>query len=102
MAHFRTAQFFKATTEDWHPSYILRIAGDESKDMRHPELLLCVSFSALGPKQDTWRVSVWGADDHGMEFDTPDFNTAREKFHMLAELSVITGKILKDIGFIPA
>ena len=46
-----------------------------------------------------YRVSCWGADDFGMEFHSPDKETAHRVYLDLVALQPINAAYLKSIGF---
>jgi hypothetical protein len=50
------------TKEDWYPSYK---PGEWGNPLQCEALRVSMSILTTGE----WRVSVWGADDHGLEKD---------------------------------
>jgi hypothetical protein len=89
-------EVFKATEEDWYPSYDLGV-----EKMK----LLRVAFMPLRAWKDNpeqWRVCVWGADDFGMEKDFIHKDEAHRAFTYIIELDLITVDELKSIGFVYA
>ncbi len=75
---------YRFTTDEWYPNYT------------NNQVRLRVGSLSNG----SWRVSVWGADDFGMEFD---LKTRHQALMIYQELpSIITIKHLEQIGFVPA
>ena len=88
-----TIEVFKETQDDWHPCYKL---------IHHTNLVL-VRLSKLGPEADSnWRVSVWGADDDGMEWDYWIEDAARAIFMQVISMERVNKSKLIAMGFIPA
>lgn len=85
-------EVYKETTDDWCPNF-------------HGNLVE-VTFhgNITRPKQDipVYRVSVWGNDDLGMEFDTEDEKTALTIFMQVIGLKYVTFVDLKQLGFVPS
>jgi len=86
-------EVFKATSEDWFPSY--KLDGGRIS-------LVEVSFTQTGPKppyQGSWRVCVWGGDDCGMDMDFSVEAEAWNCFLQVIGLTDVTRKALAGIGF---
>lgn len=83
---------FKETKEDWAPSFIM---GARTK-------LLRVRFSEIIWNEPTWRVSVWGADDFGMEHDFSNESEAMDMFMVVIKMQYIEENKLRELGFINA
>lgn len=87
---------YKPTTEDWHPSFYIGI-----------DKVLRVTFHGKltnynDEKADIYRVSVWGADDCGMEYDCATDHEAWLKFQCVLMLNDVTYNSLIDMGFVSA
>jgi hypothetical protein len=54
---------------------------------------------ALFEEEEIYRVSVWGDDDCGMEYDTPNKEEAIGVFMDVIGLKAITFDKLKKLGF---
>lgn len=80
-----TIRTWKETTDDWYPNF----EGN----------IVAVSLLKLNdiPPNNCWRVSIWGADDDGMEKDFLTRIEALDEFNLLPE--VITKDYLIDRGF---
>jgi hypothetical protein len=61
-----------------------------------------VRFSALNPEYDKWRVSVWGEDYCGMEFDEHYENIVFNKFLQVIGMEYVNKKVLTELGFVTA
>lgn len=89
---------FKKTSDDWYPCYFLK--GEEN---RHPQGFVEVSFHGdINPPSygyATYRVSVWGADDLGMDFDTGVEEIAIDLYHQVIDTPIISREDLMTIGF---
>jgi hypothetical protein len=70
-----------APGEDWYPNF----DGDTVR----------ARLYLLG--DGSWRVCVWGADDTGVELDTPDESFARAVYAGLP--SVVSKEYLRGVGF---
>lgn len=76
------------TKEDWYPT--LR-PNQKSPNPRpqfnnpldHPAV--CVSLLRL--TDGKYRVCVWGGDDYGLEFDTPDLTEARKLYRSIDDFT---------------
>lgn len=90
-------QAYKYTSDVWYPSFKELITG---------ESLVQVRLSQTGPDLPNidrdWRVSIWGADDFGMEKDFKKEKIARECFLQILLLPNITLRILNELGFVRA
>jgi hypothetical protein len=94
---------YKETSDSWYPSY-------EMSEEFGSQRLVRVSFGKTGPSPQLeageWRVSVWGADDCGMERDYPLNKQGRDEawnmFVFIISLPNITMRLLKDMGFVSA
>lgn len=75
------------TKENWCPSFKKDdIAHWINNDFKTPcpfKLGVIASLSKLGPPTNMFRVSVWGADDMGMDVDFKTKNEARALFYSL-------------------
>lgn len=78
------------TREDWAPSF-----QPHTYDNPLNSTALQVRFSQLSTGQ--YRVSVWGADDLGMEFDHDDRNTVANLYNTLNDYT--TQHQLQEMGF---
>jgi len=93
------------TPEDWAPSFPeAKHLSPEEWRAKYPRTprdrggFLLARFSQLSNGQ--WRVSVWGADDMGMERDQPSRMEALELFKRLP--NPVTRDALEKLGFVPA
>jgi len=80
---------FKRTTDDWYGSYRL--------DNTDNGMLVEVGFANL---DGLFRVSVWGTDDCGMEFDRESENEAWNIFLGVIGMENVNRKELIDLGFV--
>lgn len=85
-------EVFKETLDDWYPNY-------------HGNLVR-VTFhgNIASPEEDTpyYRVSVWGADDCGMEYDTESERVAHTIFMEVIGLKTVNWEELSELGFVSA
>lgn len=88
---------FKKTSDDWYPCYVI------ANDNRHKDGLVEVSFHGnINPPSygyATYRVSVWGADDMGMDFDTGIESEALELYHKVLDIPIVSKIDLIALGF---
>ena len=88
---------FKKTSDDWYPCYFI------ANDKRHEQGMVEVKFHGnINPPSynyKTYRVSVWGADDCGMDFDTSDELLAEVMYIELLRMPYITKEKLTEFGF---
>lgn len=75
------------TDEDWCPSFLL--------DAGEAKLLQLNSSTTSYP----YMVSVWGADDFGMELQCISGNHASEIFHHICQMPIVTRDSLCALGF---
>jgi hypothetical protein len=86
-----TIEVYKETQDDWFPCYKL---------IHHTNLVI-VRFSKLRPETNSnWRVSVWGEDDCGMEWDNDNEATTFNVFLQTIGLEYVNKSNLKSMGFI--
>lgn len=85
---------FKPTQEDWHPAWQLTSWWRGKRGQR----LVEVSFLEL--LDGEWRVCVWGADDHGLEFDSEDRVIIWALFKAILHLPYVTHEWLTTQGFV--
>lgn len=76
--------FIRSVIESWYPNY----PGDMVK----------VRLSLLS--DGNWRCSVWGADDTGMEFDSPDRAECLWRYEAIND--GVTREALAAAGFVMA
>lgn len=83
---------YKETSDDWCPSY--ELSTHFQTDIKS---MAQVNFGGLS--DGMYRVSVWGADDIGMNIDfKSDFN-ALSMFLKVLQLDDITMDKLTELGF---
>lgn len=89
---------FVPVDEDWYPSFTVKWQG-EIKLVRVTLHETCLLF-----KDPFTRVSIWGADDCGMEKDylATDFEKARADWLMVVQKKKLTRAWLYEQGFINA
>lgn len=83
------------TREDWYPSFDggkLQVSWHSDRTW-HPELEKHGAVYA-------WRVTVWGADDHGMELSFKSSKAAKKMFDKVSDF--VTKNQLKELGFVLA
>ena len=88
----QTITLFKNTTDNWCPNY-------------HENLVQVTFHGNIQPyiKDDPcYRVSVWGADDMGMEYDTKNENEAYTLFMQVIGLENVNIVDLTELGFVSA
>lgn len=73
-----------STNEDWYPNY------------QHNRIKITLQKD----NPDTYRVSIWGEDDFGMEKIFSDYNTSLAQYNVLSD-GVLRSE-LKMMGFIQA
>lgn len=85
-------EVFKKTEDDWYPNYQILMV----RVTYHGNIAL--------PTEDVpfYRVSVWGADDCGMEYDTDNEKEAYTIFMQTIGLKYVNMADLKQLGFVPA
>jgi hypothetical protein len=99
---------FKLTEDNWYPSYRLEGYHEGAKDCD----MVCVSLIEF-PNLAGFRVSVWGDDDDGMEFNLmsnvyPELSwdvlahRAKEMFNLVIRGKYVNKSDLKQLGFIRA
>lgn len=74
----------KRVVESWYPNF----PGD----------MVRVSLGRLS--NGDWRCCVWGADDTGMEFDSPDRSECLWRYEAIGD--GVTRAALAATGFVPA
>lgn len=84
-------QIYKETSEDWYPSFELCTTHIN-------KLLVRVSFHYPITVNRGYMVSVWGADDCGMELQFTDKQKAMDCFMDIISLKVITKNQLEELG----
>ncbi len=91
---------YKHTSDSWYPEYQLTTPSYNSKN----KLVQVTYHSNIAPPSHDceFRVSAWGDDDFGMEFDTKSENEAWLKFIAVIGLTDVTHEALVKLGFIPA
>ncbi len=77
-------EVMKKTTDDWYPNY-------------PNDMVRLVYVGRLN--NGFFRISVWGADDCGYEFDTEDEEKAKKLFEFLKRTQVIRKSELRNLGF---
>ena len=89
---------FVPVDEDWYPSFTIEYQGIIK--LVRVTLHECTLF--FNPPFT--RVSIWGADDCGMEKDYPatDFEKARADWLMVVQNKNLTRKWLYEQGFVNA
>lgn len=88
---------FKPVGESWYGNF--KIEDDKRfEDVK----LVKVSIQTLKTNPVIWRVSVWGNDDHGVEYDTPDETKAKELFNKVIMTKNLTHEWVRVNGFINA
>jgi len=75
--------FYKYTTDDWYPTLKLESQHDT---------LVQVNIASLSTKPEKFRVSVWGGDDYGLEYD---YNSENEAFLCIQRIIKLTN-VTKD------
>jgi hypothetical protein len=88
---------FKPTRDQWYPSYKLDGCYEGG-----PLMLVEVTLHGLG--DSAWRISVWGADDFGMELELPGatYESALSRFlGLIGRPTVDVADLAKD-GFVNA
>jgi hypothetical protein len=105
---FPTLRAFVPTDDDFYPSYLLDVDSNSTRGT-HTHRLVAVSlhrFSHVTAAPDN-RVSVWGADDMGLEKEYGPSGTeaaaaAMAEFLEILSLKTLSIKWLKDRGFVNA
>lgn len=88
---------FVPVSEPWYGNY--KIANDARHDKT---LLVSVHFGQLSDR--TWRVSVWGNDDHGLEKDYPpgQRDKALALYQKIVSTPMLTHRMLEQAGMVRA
>lgn len=88
---------FIETTDDWAPNFS---ASGKPDRKGHHVLLKLAEF----PVHSGYRVSVWGADDRGMERDFFDseLDEAKRLYELVRGCGPVTMKDLQSVGFVYA
>ena len=89
-------ELFKETDDNWYPSYTLE--GFKQK-------LVQVAFHGnISPPNEpkVYRVSVWGADDIGMEYDCSRAGESWSMFVRVINMKKVNVAELKQMGFVHA
>lgn len=86
-----TIQVYKETSEDWYPSFNLSTTHISKGLVR-------VSFHYPVSTNHSYMVSVWGADDCGMELQFADKEKAMDCFMNIISMKDITMSQLKELG----
>ncbi len=76
-------QCYKYTKDDWYPNY--------------PRDMVVVNLSDISDGQT--RVSIWGADDFGMEFDFATEIDAKNMYYTVCMMETVEIEELKKLGF---
>lgn len=89
---------FVPVQEDWYPSFTIHYQG-EIRLVR-----VTLHTSCLFQDPSFIRVSIWGADDCGMEKDYPPnkIDDARADWLMVVQKKDLTRDWLKEHGFVNA
>lgn len=90
---------YKTTTDNWCGNYQIITPYSTTE-------LVEVKFhgNIASPNESVpyYRVSVWGNDDLGMEFDCDNEREANTIFMQVIGLESVTFKNLKSLGFVSA
>lgn len=94
-------EVFKLTQDEWYGSY--KIFGWHD-GVQNPKLVAVTFCGNISPHGDepVWRVCVWGNDDFGLEFDSPDEQRVKSIFLEILEMKYVNQQDLRDLGFISA
>ena len=94
---YMNVQVFVPVTEDWYGNYRIE------SDARYKNTLL-VAVSLLELHDHTWRVCVWGNDDHGLEKDLTheQFDQALTLFQQIVSEPYPTHAWLMSLGLYAA
>lgn len=74
------------TTDEWYPAFDGGF----------------VRLSLVPLRDGTWRCCVWGGDDFGLDFDTPDRAAATAMYDLVAAMPNVVVADLKRRGFLNA
>jgi len=83
--HSQSIECMCKTSDDWYPNF----TGN----------MVMVSLTQYA---DYGRVSIWGADDSGMEKEYEDIRVAASEYSELLSRELITRTLLDSLGFIGA
>ncbi|MGD9670284.1 MAG: hypothetical protein AB7U75_14800 [Hyphomicrobiaceae bacterium] len=89
-------EVFKEVPQDWYGNF--RIANDARYEGKRFVSVKCGKL----PLGRDWRVSVWGNDDFGMEYDVELEGVARSIFNTVVNTPDLTQEKLEAIGFVRA
>lgn len=95
-------EVFKETDDDWYPSY--RLAGFSPVSDEKRMLVLVAFCGNISPPNERkfHRVSVWGADDCGMEYDCERAGECWTMFVRVIKMEKVNRDELKKMGFVSA
>jgi len=88
---------YKATTEDWYPSFCLCSPNLHCKP--ESKLVRINFFAYISRKPYLYRICVTGADDTRMEFDTHDEQRAKNTYKVILMAEDVTKLLLINLGF---
>lgn len=86
---------FKPASGQWYPGFKIH------EDQRHKGDYVHVTLHDR-LSDGNYRVSVWGADDFGMEYDRKNYNPCYKAYMNICLMSSVSVKALKEMGFVPA
>lgn len=92
---------YKKTSDNWCGNYTI-ITPHASTDIDLVEVKFHGNIASPQESVPYYRVSVWGNDDCGMEFDCDNEKLALTKFMEVIGLEIITFDALKQLEFISA
>jgi hypothetical protein len=92
---------FKPTRDDWYPSYGC-CAGEGIDNAQFPHKLVRVVLHLWPAPSGRVRVSVWGADDTGMERDFDGEFAARTVWETILAHEFVSKHELTRLGFVHA
>ena len=90
---------YKKTTENWCGNYKI-MTPYSTTDL--VEVKFHGNIASPIETVPCYRVSVWGNDDMGMEFDCDNEKLAMTKFMEVIRLEIITFDALKQLEFVSA
>jgi hypothetical protein len=87
------------TNEDWYPA-MAPLQKPANPDYHNPLDHAAVRVSMMLLNDGNWRVCVWGGDDFGMEYDSPDFSEIKKLYDGIWDFT--TKSDLQRRGFVHA
>jgi hypothetical protein len=94
-------EVLKPTQDDWYGTYELQGWFNGVKNQGLVQVSFCGNISP--PDQaPVFRTCVWGDDDFGLEYDSPNEADAYNKFLQIIGMTSVDQQAVRELGFITA